>query len=181
MTTLARILIGMAAGLLVGALLGRLGKRNKPDCPRKADPLRGALLGAMLGAVIMLAVPLGNPTGETLAEHTEQVATVREFSSQVLQSDKPVLVKFFATWCGPCKRLAPTIAKLAREYEGRIVFVSVDGDQAGELVNAYRVQGYPTVMIFADGKVVKRITAYHKIDVYRAAMDAVIEAGKTPA
>ena len=175
MTTLVRILIGAVAGLIVGALIGRLARRKGQDQPVKADPLRAPLLGALLGALVMLMLPIGNDPTETLAEHTEQITTMQEFTSLVIDSDKPVLVKFYATWCGPCKLLAPSIAKLSQEYQGRIVFVSVDGDQAPELMRAYEVPGYPTVLIFADGKVVRRIEGYRKISIYRDALEASIE------
>jgi thioredoxin 1 len=177
-----KVLIGAGIGLLSGGLMGHFGKCSSGACPLTANPLRGALFGMLLGAVLALMISTGG-CRETASEsppksdeHTggkiAQVTTVEEFNSRVLRSDKPVLVDFHATWCGPCRLLAPTIDALAGEYAGRAEFVKVDGDQFPELLKAYNVQGYPTVLIFNGGKPVKTLIGLQKAGEYRAALYA---------
>ncbi len=77
------------------------------------------------------------------------------FESKVLKSELPVLVDFFATWCGPCRMLAPILEELEPRYEGKIKFVKLDVDEAPELANQYGVRGVPTLILFRDGEPVK--------------------------
>lgn len=75
------------------------------------------------------------------------------FEAEVLQSDVPVLVDFWAPWCGPCRAVAPTIDELATEYEGRAKVVKVDIDQASELAQKFGVSSIPAFFVFKDGEV----------------------------
>jgi thioredoxin 1 len=77
------------------------------------------------------------------------------FESEVLQSDKPVLLDFSATWCGPCKMLAPIIENVASKHDG-VKVAKLDIDQVPEVANKYRVQSVPTVVVFKGGKEVAR-------------------------
>jgi len=74
-----------------------------------------------------------------------------EFDSEVLQSDVPVLVDFFATWCGPCKMIAPTLDELCAEYEGRAKILKVDIDQNPDLTKTYGIRSVPTLIFFKNG------------------------------
>ncbi|MFC2634843.1 MAG: thioredoxin, partial [Capnocytophaga granulosa] len=82
--------------------------------------------------------------------------TDASFDEVVLKSDKPVLVDFWATWCGPCRMLGPVIEELATEYEGRVVVGKVDVDNNQEFAAKYGVRNIPTVLVFKDGEVVGR-------------------------
>ena len=78
------------------------------------------------------------------------------FETEVIKSDIPVLVDFNATWCGPCKMLAPAIEKLAGEYEGKVKVVSLDIDEAGDIAGRYGVMSIPTLIVFKNGDVFNR-------------------------
>ena len=79
--------------------------------------------------------------------------TDENFATEVLQSDKPVLVDFWAVWCGPCKMIAPSVEELADEFEGKAKVGKLDVDNNQESAIKYGVRSIPTVLIFKDGKV----------------------------
>ena len=78
------------------------------------------------------------------------------FESEVVQSKTPVLIDFYATWCGPCKMMAPIIDDIAREYNGKLKVVKVDVDESGETAATYGVTAMPTFVVFKDGQEVWR-------------------------
>ena len=77
-----------------------------------------------------------------------------EFENEVLNADKPVVVDFWAEWCGPCKQLSPVVDELADEMKDSIKVVKINIDEAPEAPTKYGVRGVPTLMIFKDGQVV---------------------------
>ena len=85
----------------------------------------------------------------------EIVLTEINFEEEVLKSDKPVLVDFWATWCGPCRMLAPTIAQIAQEKEGIIKVGKIDVDEEPELAAKFGIASIPTLMVFENGQVKK--------------------------
>lgn len=76
-----------------------------------------------------------------------------DFESEVLNSDTPVLVDFWATWCGPCKAIAPILDEMAQTYQGRVKIVKVDVDKNQKTAMAYNIRSIPTMMVFKGGKV----------------------------
>lgn len=83
----------------------------------------------------------------------EIVITAENFENEVLNSDIPVLVDFWATWCGPCMMLAPTIEQIAEEYEGKAKVGKVNVDKEPELAAKFGISSIPTIMVFKNGEV----------------------------
>ena len=90
----------------------------------------------------------------------EIITTTDNFENEVLNSDKPVLIDFWASWCGPCMMLSPVIAEIAKEYEGKIKVGKVNVDEQAELAAAFRVASIPTVVVMKDGKVTNMSVGY---------------------
>lgn len=81
-----------------------------------------------------------------------EMVSSADFDQKVLKADKPVLVDFFATWCGPCKRLAPVIDEISQEMAGKAYVYKVDIDQCPDIAAAYRVSSVPTLVVFEGGQ-----------------------------
>ena len=85
---------------------------------------------------------------------SEVILNASNFEEEVINSKEPVLVDFFATWCGPCKMIAPFIAQLADKYEGRMKVCKANVDEVPNIASSYGVSSIPTLIIFKDGEVV---------------------------
>lgn len=79
--------------------------------------------------------------------------TDASFENEVLKSSEPVVVDFYAEWCGPCKAMAPALDQVAKEMAGKVKVVKIDVDQNPGITQKYRIQAMPTLMVFKDGKV----------------------------
>ncbi len=83
--------------------------------------------------------------------------TAAEFEQEVLNSDKPVLIDFWAEWCGPCKAIGPSIEQIAEEYAGRAKVYKLDVDANGEIAQKYGIMSIPALVVFKGGKDVDRM------------------------
>lgn len=88
----------------------------------------------------------------------ELTLTNENFKKEVLESDVPVLVDFWAEWCGPCRMVSPFVERLASEYEGKAKVGKVNVDEQNELAFQYKVSSIPTIFIFKNGEIFKRVT-----------------------
>jgi thioredoxin 1 len=86
----------------------------------------------------------------------EVVITKENFESEVLKSDKPVLIDFWAEWCMPCKMLSPIVEQIAEEHSDKIKVGTLDVDQAGEVATKFGIVSIPTLLVFKDGEVVNQ-------------------------
>ena len=98
------------------------------------------------------------------------------FQSEVLKSDKPVLVDFFAVWCGPCKMMAPSIDELANEYDGKAVIGKMDVDENPQVAEKFGIQSIPTLIFFKNGEPVKQFVGVKSKDVLAETLDEILGA-----
>ena len=108
-----------------------------------------------------------------MTDNVKEYST-NDFKSEVVESDTPVLVDFWAEWCGPCKVIAPVVEELAKDYEGKIKFGKVNVDDHNMVASEYGVRSIPTLLIFKNGAVVNQIVGAVPKDKITAILDTVI-------
>lgn len=166
------LLLYLVIGGGLGALMGRFGQCTTGACPLTANWKRGAIYGAALGLAFYFAS--GRAAGAYREPKNVKPVTEASFEAEVTQAGKPVLVDFFAKWCGPCKTLAPRLDKLAGEFGGRIKFVAVNVDESPALSSRFNVEGIPMLLFFGkDGTVVERSIGLLSEDVLRAKLESL--------
>ncbi len=96
------------------------------------------------------------------------------FDQMVLQSKTPVLVDFWAVWCGPCRMVAPVVEELAGEYEGKVTFTKLNVDENPKTSSQYGIMSIPTLLIFKDGAPVSNIIGFRPKAELKKSIDAVL-------
>ena len=99
--------------------------------------------------------------------------TDANFQSEVLDSDQPVLVDFWATWCGPCRAVGPTIEELAKQYDGAVKVGKLNIDENPQAPSGFEIMSIPAVLLFKDGKVVETLVGVQPKERYEAALGQV--------
>jgi len=102
-----------------------------------------------------------------------EFVTDQNFEAEVLKSDIPVLVDFYAEWCGPCKMMTPIIEELAKEYEGKVKIVKLDVDKNQQTAGQFQVMSIPTLFIFKGGQVVEQMVGYQDKAALTTRIDSV--------
>jgi thioredoxin 1 len=100
--------------------------------------------------------------------------TGENFMAEVIESEVPVLVDFYADWCGPCKMLAPVVAQLAEEYAGKAKIAKANVDEQMELASKFRVVSIPTILLFDKGQVVKQFVGFTAKNQLAAELDKLV-------
>jgi thioredoxin 1 len=97
--------------------------------------------------------------------------TDASFDQEVLKSEQPVLVDFWAAWCQPCRAIAPIVDELARHYQGKVKIGKMDVDRNNATPMRYKVTGIPTLLVFKGGQVVEQLVGYRPKDAIQQALD----------
>lgn len=105
----------------------------------------------------------------------------KEFESIISQSDKPVVVDFYAPWCGPCRVLGPTVDEIAASFDGRVEVLKVNVDNETELSSRFDVLSIPTLVFLQDGKEVKRVTGAIPKGAFESTLENLLDGEKTVA
>lgn len=154
------MILPVLLGVGLGAAMGYFGQCTSGTCPLTSTWWRGAIYGGVMGLIFAgfshtsgrtgvdpsnSPAPSGSP-GNAIAQVSAQ-----DFDGEVLQSKLPVLVDFYAPWCGPCKVMAPVLEVLSRKFDGRIKFLKVNVDEASVLADRFKIRGVPTLLFFNEG------------------------------
>jgi thioredoxin 1 len=169
---MSSLILYLLAGGGLGAALGYFGKCSSGTCPLTSTWWRGAIYGAVLGGLFYFIS--GGSTPATMNQSTVNVKLIKEgeFDTEVVQSPLPVVVDFYATWCGPCKRLSPRLDELAGPLTGKIKFVKINVDEAPALSQRFAIQAIPTLLFFKNGKVVDQIVGLPADDDLKARLES---------
>ena len=97
-----------------------------------------------------------------------------EWDAEVLSSDTPVLVDFWAPWCGPCKMVAPVVDELAEEYDGKVKFVKLNTDDNIETASKYGIRSIPTLMVFKGGEIVEQVVGFRPKSELKKSLDKAL-------
>jgi thioredoxin 1 len=174
MKNIIELLVPVLVGGFLGAGLGYFGQCSSGTCPLTSTWWRGSIYGAAMGLLFFLTV--GNSRSATMDQSSVNVTKIEadKFDKEVMQSPQPVLVDFYAIWCGPCKALAPIVEDLAGQYAGKIKFVKINVDQAQTLSQRFDIQGIPTLLLVKNGKVIDTLVGMTSAGVLKARLQLAV-------
>lgn len=138
-------------------------------------------ISSAFAAVVAIALIIsGCSKGSHVSDKNVFTFTNENFPAEVLESSQPVLVDFWASWCGPCKVIAPTVAELATEFDGKAKFGKVNVDEQKELAQEYNISAIPALLIFKDGKVVEQFIGVQPKAKLEEALSKLVNTPATP-
>ena len=111
---------------------------------------------------------------EVIVMSVINISNANDFNDKILKSDKPVLVDFWAPWCGPCKMVAPELEAVASEYEDKAIVAKINVDEQQQLASQYDVMSIPTLLILKDGQEIERLVGYRPRKDLMDAIDKII-------
>jgi len=159
-------------GAVIGLAVGYAGKCRGGTCPLTCNPVGGVIVGLAIG--LLFASSMGSGEREfRQSEHVREIGQADALSQALAQNDI-VLVDFYADWCGPCKRLKPTLHALADAYAGRVAVVGVNVESGRDLASEYGVESIPDVRIFHQGEQVARLIGARPKRVYVDELEALL-------
>jgi len=173
MNMMSLVLSGIVGGAL-GAALGYFGQCSSGTCPLTSTWWRGAIYGAGMGVVFFAASGRGNSVNLNQSSKNVTKIEADKFEKEVMQSSQPVLVDFYATWCGPCKALAPIVEELAGQFTGKIKFFKINVDEAQALSQRFDIQGVPTLLLVKNGKVIDTLVGMTSAGVLKARLQLAV-------
>lgn len=167
----------LVIGGAIGALMGYFGQCSSGTCPLTSTWWRGAIYGAVLGLVFHF-VSGNRGSSAAMNQSTANVKHITEnqFDAEVVRSLQPVVVDFYATWCGPCRRLAPMLDQLAGPMTNRVQFVKVNIDESPGLAKRFDIQGIPALVFFRNGSVVDRLVGVPTAETLKQRLESLAAA-----
>lgn len=102
-----------------------------------------------------------------------QEITDQNFKEEVMQAKTPVLIDFFAVWCGPCKMLMPILEGLEKDYEGKVKIVKINTDESPDTSNQFGIQSIPTLVFMKDGREIERLSGFKSREELKAKLDSL--------
>ena len=175
---IVKVLIGCA----LGALIGYYGQCSSGTCPLTSTWWRGAIYGGVIGLFVAF-ITATHPSPETTPFTNTSIVkniTESEFDAEITNATTPVIVDFYAVWCGPCKLLAPIVDKQAEAFAGKIKFVKVDVDEAPGLAMRYQIQVIPALLFFKQGKLVDSVVGVPSEEALNLRLQSLSAAASTP-
>ena len=100
--------------------------------------------------------------------------TNENFDKEIKQSKTPIIIDFWAEWCGPCKMMGPVFEELSKEYAGKLKFAKLDTDEYGDLAGEFEIQGIPSLLVLKNGEEVDRIVGFAPKPVLKSKIDAIM-------
>ena len=151
---------------------------RKSSGRRMANCGQGAIYGAIFGLAFYFVSGVGGSAAMNQSTLNVSHITGKDFDADVIHSTKPVVMDFYATWCGPCKILSPRLDKLAGSFTNGIRFVKVNIDESQDLARQFDIREIPTLFFFKNGQVVRRITGLVSSEELKADLESL--AGTNP-
>lgn len=99
----------------------------------------------------------------------------KNFEKEIVKADNPVIIDFWAGWCGPCQMMGPVFEELSNEYEGKMAFAKINTDEESALASQFQIQGIPCLIVTKNGKEIDRITGFAPKDALKEKIDKILE------